>query len=264
MKIKDVELFPDEVLAIIEQQEFIGIRLSGGADSATLCHIVLKYLPHVKILPITFYNVLRPNARNSVENVLNVLKSLNPNHQIIGHEIGTFDTTGYVRSNIDDGIKRNPKDIFQKQFVRSLFDSYKGRLNFILSGETLNPPLVDQEKLMAGNLNTFMKDRNNLKENLLHKYTYNGETKYEYSPFRNYNKKQIAEVCNELNIRDTLFPVTETCETEPHNYAGYFSRAFGIEYSSPGIEPCQCCWPCREKYWAYGVFDFNTPWRAEK
>jgi tRNA(Ile)-lysidine synthase TilS/MesJ len=101
MKIFDIEIFNQNVIDIIDQQEFIGIRLSGGIDSATLCHIVLKYFPHVKILPITFYNVLRPNAIVSVENVLRRLKELNPNHNIIGHETRTFDTTGYVRENID-------------------------------------------------------------------------------------------------------------------------------------------------------------------
>jgi len=264
MKINDVELFDQNIINIINQQEFIGIRLSGGIDSAVLCHIVLKYLPHVKILPITFYNVLRPNAINSVQNVLQALKKLNPNHNIIDHEIGTFDTSGYVKSEIDDGVKRNPKDIFQKQFIKDLFTKYHGKLNFVLSGETLNPPINEQEKLLSGNLNTFPKDRNMLKKNLLHTYEFNNNIKYEYVPFRNYNKQQIARVCHSLGLINDLFPLTETCETEPHIYVEYFSRKFDIEYTQLGIEPCQCCWPCREKYWAYGVFDFNTVRRAKK
>jgi tRNA(Ile)-lysidine synthase TilS/MesJ len=262
MKIKDVELFTDDILDIINQQEFIGIRLSGGIDSATLCHIVLHYFPHIKILPITFYNALRPGAVKSVENVLRILKELNPNHQIMKQEIGTFDTTGYVRSNINDGVKRNPKDIFQKQFIRELFDKYSGRLNFVLTGETLNPPLEEQEKLLPGIMNEFPKDRNVPKAKLLHRYSYGDVAKYEYAPFRNYNKKQISDIVKELGLINELFPVTETCETEPSKYNSYISKAFGIEYSAEGIEPCQCCWPCREKYWAYGVFDFNTENRS--
>jgi tRNA(Ile)-lysidine synthase TilS/MesJ len=263
MNIKDVELFPEEVVNIMNEQEFIGIRLSGGIDSATLCHIVLTYFPHVKILPITFYNVLRPNALNSVNKVLSVLKELNPTHNIIGHEIGQFDTTGYVRSEINDGVKRNPKDIFQKQFIKDLFSKYQGKLNFVLTGETLNPPIEEQDRLFPSG-NDFPKDRNKLRSQLLYQYSVDNVTKYEYAPFRNYNKKQIADVCRELGLLETLFPVTETCETEPHKYNSYYSKAFDIEYTSPGIEPCQCCWPCREKYWAYGVFDFNTMRRTKK
>jgi len=262
MKIKDYELFPDEVLNIINQQEFIGIRISGGIDSATLCYIVFKYFPHVKLLPITLYNVLRPNARQSVHNVMTFLKNEFPDNKIMESEIGVFDTTGYVKLDINDGIKRSPKDVFQKQFIPSLFKKYEGKLNFILSGETLNPPLSEQLKLFQEAENEFLPARNDKKINLLH--VYDNKSKYEYSPFRNFNKKQVAEIGKELNIVDKLFPLTETCETPPHRYDDYYSKKFEITYEKPGVEPCQCCWPCREKYWAYGLFDFNTPKRTKR
>lgn len=262
MKIKNFEIFPDNITNIINKQELIGIRLSGGIDSATLCYIVLKYFPHMKLLPITLYNVLRPAARQSVDNVLQFLKSEFPDNKIIGHEIGTFDTTGYVKSEINDGIKRHPKDVFQRDFIPSLFKKYQGKLNFILSGETLNPPISEQEKLFLGTQNEFLKERNDKKKFLLSIYGRNLD-KFEYSPFRNFNKKEVAEICQELNLVDKLLPITETCETAPSHYDGYYAKKFDITYTQPGVEPCQHCWPCMEKYWAYGVFDFNTPHRTK-
>lgn len=255
-------MFPIEVVQMLNREQFIGIRLSGGIDSAVLCYIVLKYFPHVKIIPITFINKLRPNAINSVNNVLKILKDLNPNNQLLEQEIGYFDTTGYVVKKIRGTTdKINPKDIFQKQFIKDLFKKYQGNLNLILSGETLNPPMEDQ--ILLGLAGEFPADRNRGRWQLLEKYIADGTEKFEYRPFRNSNKKQVAEVCKELNLMETLFPFTETCETETEKYKKYENRKV-IEYVNPGVEPCQCCWPCGEKYWAYGVFDFNTKKRTTK
>jgi len=146
-----------------------------------------------------------------------------------------------------------------------LFIEHNGKLNFILSGATLNPPLEVQRELRMEH--EFNVDRNTPMENRLTTHYYKempGIPKYEYSPFRNNNKKDIAGICVELGLMDTLFPVSETCETEPFKYTGHvLKEKYGMTYDRPGIEPCQGCWPCREKYWAYGVFDFNTPKRVK-
>lgn len=259
MKIANIELFDNEAMSLINQQPYIGIRLSGGIDSAVLCYIVLKYFPHIKILPITFYNKLRPNAVNSVNNVLSTLKELNPGNKLMPQEIGYFDSTGYVKLP-NSKPKSNPKDVFQRKFINHIFYKHRGRLNLILSGVTLNPPVEDQISL--GVEDEFPQDRNQTTENTIMEYTHRGYKKYEYRPFRNSNKKEVADVCRELGLFETLFPYTESCETEPEKYK-YYQARHNIEYSSPGVEPCQGCWPCREKYWAYGVFDFNTKKRVE-
>ena len=262
MKLGKIELFTDDVMEVINQQEYIGIRMSSGIDSAILCHIVLKYFPHIKLMPITFYNKVRPGAIVSMGNVLKVLNELNPNNNLMTQEIGIFETSGFSKPDIPfDNIKRNPKDIFQKQFITDLFDRHNGKLNVILSGETLNPPIEDQ--IAMGQETEFPEDRNRTRADLLAVYDHNGTTKYEYRPFRNNNKREIADICRELNLMGSLFPVTETCETEPANYKKRLPELYGMTYTAPGIEPCQCCWACREKFWAYGVYDFNTPSRVQ-
>lgn len=253
-------MFTDDIVDTINKQEYVGIRLSGGIDSAVLCYIVLKYFPHINLLPITFYNKLRPIAQSSVDNVLRVLSELNPGNRLMQQEVGIFDTTGYIKLTDAAGPSIHPKDVFQRKFVDELFNRHGDKLNVILSGETLNPPLDVQRKL--GVEDQFMKGRNDPRENLVSLYNHRGIQKFEYSPFRNCNKRQIAEVCKDLGLMGTLFPVSETCETEPEKYNTPYVKSFGLEYDRPGIEPCQSCWPCREKYWAYGVFDFNTPSRA--
>ena len=71
------------------------------------------------------------------------------------------------------------------------------------------------------------------------------------------NKKQVAALVKELGLDKTLFPVTETCETEIFMYDIY-AKEHNLTYTKPGAEPCKVCWPCREKYWAYGYYDFNN------
>jgi hypothetical protein len=257
MKIRDVELFDDEVMKVINEQEYIGIRLSGGIDSAILCAFVLKFFPHIKLLPISLFNKIRPGARQSVANILEKLKELYPENKLMPGVTGTFDSTGFIGKAIVDGVKISPKDVFQKQFMRNLYQESDGKLNLVLSGETLNPPLKEQEWL--GPPGHFQSHRNEKVDFPLRKFKLNpDEFKYEYTPFRNYNKKQVKEVGEEIGIISSLFSLTESCEAVQYDYDLY-AENHDMIYENPGHDPCQHCWPCMEKYWAYGAFDFNTP-----
>jgi 7-cyano-7-deazaguanine synthase in queuosine biosynthesis len=267
MNIAGIEMFEDEIVDIINQQEFVAIQMSGGIDSTTLCCIMLKYFPHVKVMPITFYNKQRLNTVQSMGKILHALNQMFPNNKLMPPEIGFFDSAGYI-SDPDNGptsgIKNHPKDLFRKEFMTKLLDKYPGKLNFLMYGETLNPPVEIQELLMAGTENRFNKDRNfPIPKLKVYDYKKDGSKKYRYIPFRHSNKKQVAEVCKALGLMETVFPFTESCETEPYKYH-YYGKTFQVEYEDVHNEPCQGCWPCREKYWAYGVFDFNTPLKSKR
>ena len=254
-------VFEEKIDEIIRSQEYIGIRLSGGIDSAFLCYLTMSKYPNTKIIPITMYNKIRPDAAVSVKNVIQKLKQLNPNSILLEQEIGYFDTTGFERTAKmqerfeKTGEKYNPKDVFQNWWFNSLFDKYEGKLNAFFSGETQNPPTYVQKKF--GLDKEFPVDRNKNVNKLIGIYKYNGRERYEFKAFRNRNKKEIANWVKDLGLFETLFPVTETCELEIPNYAKY-SKKFNIEYKNPGVEPCRRCWPCREKWWAYGYYDFMT------
>ena len=80
-----------------------------------------------------------------------------------------------------------------------------------------------------------------------------------------WNKKEVANLVKGLGLDKTLFPVTETCETEIEMYGEYGKPDFfNMPYTKPGAEPCKRCWPCREKYWAYGYYDFNNIEKVEQ
>ena len=266
------DIFPpnEDLDKIISAQDIIGMRLSGGIDSAFLMFLIMNKWPNKKILPITMFNRLRPAAMDSVSNVMSALKILKPeNENILEPEYGFFDTTGFVRTQemVDEfkktGKKYNPKDIFQRSWFYKLWDKYDKlnvNLTIYITGETLNPPIEEQSKIDIPELQSFFPpDRNHTKDVLWSvKELYKGHNRYEVRPFRNKNKKEIAQYVRELGLDKTLFPVTETCETEIHMYEVY-GKICRKKYKTPGEEPCKVCWPCREKYWAYGVYDFNTP-----
>ena len=253
------QVFNSVIRKKLDKEEMIGIRLSGGIDSAFMCYLTMTQYPDKKILPVTMYNKIRPDAVVSVNRVMEKLQELRPDCKLEEPEIGYFDTTGFVKTPeahenfIKTGIKYNPKDIFQNWWYDSLFEKYDDKLNVFFSGETKNPPLDVQEEL--GLLEEFPPDRNHNKERLLSYNIDNG--KMEFKPFRNMNKKEVAQWVKDLGLFETLFPVTETCELEIPNYAKY-ERLYKMRYIEPGVEPCRRCWPCREKYWAYGYYDFMT------
>ena len=264
------QVFTPDIDEIISKQDIIGMRLSGGIDSAFLCFLTMSKYPNKKILPITMYNRLRPAAMDAVDNVLNALRILKPeNENLLYSDIAFFDTSNFKKTpkQIEDyetkGIKYNPKDTFQREWFRKLWDKYNRlgiNLNIYFSGETLNPPVEEQPKIITGEWRKFPHDRNVKKDKLwtVTDRFYYGHKRYEFKPFRNMNKKQVADWVRSLGLDKTLFPVTETCETEIFMYDVY-KKDFRRRYKNPGAEPCKVCWPCREKYWAYGYYDFNTP-----
>src|SRR6056300_1405636 len=93
------EVFTPDIDEIISKQDIIGIRLSGGIDSAFMTFLTMIKYSDKKILPITMYNKLRPAAIDAVSNVINALKILIPeNNNILQSETAFFDTSGFVKT----------------------------------------------------------------------------------------------------------------------------------------------------------------------
>ena len=272
MNIEEVinQVITPEMDEIIQKQELIGMRISGGIDSAFMTYLMMSAYPNKKLLPVTMFNKLRPAAMDAVLNVESKLRELLPDSTLLEAEVGFFDTSNWKKTKemIEEfektGKKYNPKDVFQQKWYEDIFKKYP-ELNVYMSGETLNPPIEEQPNIITDSFSGFPNDRN-FKRNLVSKREkkmidgklfYYDTHKYEIRPFRNMNKKEVAGLVKELGLDKTLFPVTETCETEIFVYPN-MTRDFNMFYTNPGAEPCKRCWPCREKYWAYGYYDFNN------
>ena len=185
---------------------------------------------------------------DAVLNVESKLRELNPDSTLLESEVAFFDTSNFVKTQemIDHfektGEKYNPKDIFQREYYESLYKRYP-KLNVYMSGETLNPPIEEQPNIITDSFSGFPNDRNHKKLKLISKRAVGNKVyKYEIRPFRNMNKRDVAGLVKELGLDKTLFPVTETCETEIEMYAEYGKPDFfNLPYTKPGAEPCKRC-----------------------
>ena len=66
-----------------------------------------------------------------------------------------------------------------------------------------------------------------------------------YCPFEFVNKKFVSDMYHRYNLMDELFPITASCVAYAKK-TNHFS------------EPCKECWWCREKKWAFGMYDGNV------
>ena len=125
------QVFNSDIRKQLDNEEMLGIRLSGGIDSAFMCYLTMTQYPDKKIMPVTMYNKIRPDAVVSVNRVMKKLQELRPDCKLEEPEIGYFDTTGFVKTTeehenfIKTGKKYNPKDVFQNWWYDSIFEKYK-------------------------------------------------------------------------------------------------------------------------------------------
>ena len=91
------QVFTPDIDEIISKQDIIGMRLSGGIDSAFLCFLTMSKYPDKKILPITLYNKLRPAAMDAVDNVLTALRILKPENENLLYSDVAFFTTNFKK-----------------------------------------------------------------------------------------------------------------------------------------------------------------------
>ena len=235
------QVITPEMDEIIQKQELIGMRISGGIDSAFMTYLMMSAYPNKKLLPVTMFNKLRPAAMDAVLNVESKLRELLPDSTLLEAEVGFFDTSNWKKTKemIEEfektGKKYNPKDVFQQKWYEDIFKKYP-ELNVYMSGETLNPPVEEQPNIITDSFSGFPNDRN-FKRNLVSKREkkmidgklfYYDTHKYEIRPFRNMNKKEVAGLVKELGLDKTLFTVTETCETEIFVYPN-MTRDFNIK-----------------------------------
>lgn len=196
----DIDIHDDE----------IGIYASGGADSSLLLYILMKHCTK-KIHIFTCASQAKQFASvKSSSNVIQKCVELTGNLNIAHH-------IHFVK-NQDDYVLFAP----YREFIN------KGLIKLVYSGITANP---DKDVL-----ETF-KDKDN--QPIL-RYSNNVRSVYVlgnnmYTPLTNSNKQKVGEMFKELNLQDSLFPLTRSCE-HPEMTEGH----------------CGTCWWCEERQWGFG------------
>ena len=198
----------------------IGIKVSGGADSAVLLYNLMKHKTDDKIFIFTTGNNQRSRyniqaASRVIEKCIQLTGNTNLEHHITYCEVQSFET------------------LFPK--LQFYFDH--NLVGIIYTGITENPPVEVSDNFSLPITET--------KRNPGEKKPFLHANDTFYTPWCNVNKSIIASMYEEDNLINELFPLTRSCEYDPTS--SYFDNI-----DNPGLGHCGKCWWCEEREWAFG------------
>ena len=199
----------------------IGLKISGGADSAIVCYMLAKYVaeerPDITIHPVTAIAQTKPFQQIFADKVLRKVE------QLTGI---TFAKHQYkmIRSNTVENYIGD-----QTEFVDSCDHLYQMRF----AGLTANPSPEDAPQLYDGT-HTIPGSHGTLDIDRSKGTVKKDNTK---RPLINVDKKGVAEHYIRLGVLEEIFPLTRSCEED---------EVYTFE------EHCGECWFCRERQWGFG------------
>jgi disulfide oxidoreductase YuzD len=197
----------------------IGLKISGGADSAIVCYMLAKYVmeerPDITIHPVTGIADNKLYQQRYADSVLRKVEELTG--IVFGkHQYKDVTATRYI--------------LDQEDFLKSLYEQELFNLHF--AGITANPSEDDAPQLYTS-INAMPTDDRS--KQLIKKDNYR-------LPLINIDKRGVAEHYTRLGVMDTLFPVTRSCE----------ARVTDSEYNID--KHCEVCWFCKERYWGFNRY----------
>jgi len=200
----------------------IGIWVSGGADSSILLYCLSKMIKDENLnFQIQPLSVRRGRPWNPIyaANVIDwIVDELNFEN-MLPHIV-------YYPDKNDEYQRENKE--FRERDVENFNN---GIVDVMYSGITMNPPADDK---------TISKNKERSRDETSERLIVNDSLMCLYiNPFFNINKKHIAEIYNQFNLIDTLFPLTRSCEGFAQD-TGYYTYH------------CGKCWWCEERMWAFG------------
>lgn len=218
------------------------LALSSGTDSAMYLYLACLAIPEKQIICHT--GVDRgwgkdPYIGDYAREIVDFMRKKFPHVDIV-HEVYDFNSQllehiQQARKEIDEA---EDKSLFPTVYghakgvaTRAIKREIKQRYECTLSGHgiTKNPPIE---------LPHAEPRRNREYEPMVVLKSGN----VQYRPFVNVDKKFIAELYEQYDLMDDLFPMTASCignneDTKFHT------------------EPCRTCFWCHEKLWAFGCYD---------
>lgn len=190
----------------------IGIKISGGVDSALLSYMLAKHSMdnslNLKLYPILILEYNSPDLPNIVTNIIKFIEK----------------QTNFKFENIltyKQKTKDETKVSIMRTFEKQLIDNKT--VEYIVSGTTHAPKTDD---FISTDSKNGPNDRTGVFKEL-----WDGNI---YTPILNKDKREIAELYKKHNLLDSLFPITKSCIVDKKKY-----------------NHCGSCWWCHERKWAF-------------
>ena len=218
----------------INIQDFnkIGLRISGGADSAILLQLLCETITaerkpgQAHIQPFTVNLDIKPWNPYYVDQVLDFTKEKYPDIDIRPLISAPCTEETYVTAQAQ--IELDNPDLFE----------------IVFGGVTSNPLESDTDwGYIYGNSVWEMRSKNRDQDKERRLYYWHRERKHWKSyPFRKTDKKGIAALYDLLIVRNSLFPLTRSCE-------GTAKETNFFDYQ------CGKCWWCKERIYGFGSLE---------
>lgn len=224
----------------------IVVLVSGGADSALLLYLTIKFLItnnyDAKVSAITCANgaKLNWNARRSASVIDYVLRRTN---------FQNFDMHyTFYRDEQEDPY-----------FEEVMYDLVvNSKADVIIHGTTRNPPkdtkvtTIQGDDVLLRDYPGNVEERNESFEDFHTCEEFPEGSFHSINAWMNVDKKFIADQYKKFNLERELLSLTRSCEARPHHF-GYNKTIQGAELAH-FEKPCGKCWWCLEKKWAFGHF----------
>jgi len=200
----------------------IGLKISGGADSAIVAYMLAKYIkeerPDLTIIPITVSHALKNYQVEFSNKVISFIEKefdIKFGQQYTAMAAGEDDYT-------DTQVK----------LVNKVFED--GVIDCLYIGLTHNPPMEVMMTFAQMVIDAGLPDRNHTKPKSQRIST------SRYAPLINMDKQEIAELYKQFNLLDRLFPLTRSCE----------------DFVTDFTEHCKVkCFHCHERFWGFGRYE---------
>lgn len=193
----------------------IGMKLSGGADSAVVCYALSKYIydnkTNQKIIPITVNQKGKAYQSEYAKKIVTFCEE----------KFGSIFGEHYIDTCEDETFYSDVQDAL----VKKLYNTKVIACHF--TGITANPP-----KEVYESFNRRAPDDRD--QNVIRPLKRNNA----YRPLTNFNKQKVKQIYEQYDLLDTLFPLTRSCE----------------KYTDDFNQHCGKCWHCQERYWGFGRY----------
>jgi hypothetical protein len=203
----------DVVIDLPKNVKHVGLKISGGADSAIVGYMLSKYVveerPDITIIPITVNQVGKAYQEQFAKQVLGFLKK----------EFGNIYGKHYTSTSQEFATYASTQD----DLMKTLYDGNVIDCHFV--GITQNPPVDITPK-------EGVKGPKDDREPGTVRPVLAGNS---YRLLVNIDKKGVKELYDTFNLMDTLFPLTRSCEDVTDDFSKH----------------CEQCWWCAERYYGF-------------
>lgn len=198
----------------------VGLKISGGADSAIVGYILSKYIvterPNLRIVPITVDQEGKSFQIKFAKEIINYYKTIFGDIYLDHYtDISPIpENTNYIKT----------QEILTNKMYRN------NLIQFHFAGITANPPkgAIPMHIYKNGWIDPPDRQRSTSFKDI---YVDN-----RCLPLINFDKKDVAELYKYFNVFETLFTLTRSCE----------------KYTEDFSQHCGNCWFCAEREWGFG------------